>query len=101
MNLIKSLRKDFDAPNAPFVLGTLGQTAKDNKAGNDGLIFDAQMAVDGETGKYPEFKGNVVTVYTHPLSMGGASNGHYGNNGKTYMNVGLGLGEAMVKLLKK
>jgi len=39
VNLIKSLRKDFDAPNAPFVLGMLGQTAKDNKAGNDGLIF--------------------------------------------------------------
>jgi len=59
------------------------------------------MVVDGETGKYPEFKGNVVSFYTHPLSMGGASNGHYGNSGKTYMNVGLGLGEAMVKLLKK
>ena len=101
VNLIKALRKDFDAPSAPFVLGTLGQTAKDNKVGNDGLIFDAHMTVDGETGKYPEFKGNVATVYTHPLSMGGASNGHYGNNGKTYMNVGLGLGEAMAKLLKK
>lgn len=101
VTLIKALRKEFNAPNAPFVLGTLGQTAKDSKEGNDGLIFDAQMAVDGETGKYPEFKGNVATIYTNPLSMGGASNGHYGGNAKTYMNVGLGLGEAMAKLLKK
>jgi hypothetical protein len=101
VNLIKALRKDFNAPNAPFVLATLGQTAKDSKAGNDGLIFDAQMAVDGESGKYPEFKGNVATVYAHPLSMGGASNGHYNGNAKTYMNVGLALGEAMAKLLKK
>lgn len=101
VNLIKALRKDFNAPNAPFVIATLGQTSKEAKEGNDGMIFDAQMAVDGESGKYPEFKGNVATVYTHPLSMGGASNGHYNNNGKTYMNVGLGMGEAMAKLLKK
>ena len=101
VNLIKALRKDFNAPDAPFVCATLGQTAKDSKEGNDGLILDAQMAVDGASGKYPEFKGNVATVYAHPLSMGGASNGHYNGNAKTYMNVGLGLGEAMAKLLKK
>ena len=101
VNLIKALRKDFNAPDAPFVLATLGQTSKENAAGNDGKIFEAMMAVDGESGKYPEFKGNVATVYAHPLSMGGASNGHYNGNAKTYMNVGLGMGEAMVKLLKK
>lgn len=101
VNLIKALRKDFNAPDAPFVIATLGQTSKEAKEGNDGMIFDAQMAVDGESGKYPEFKGNVATVYAHPLSMGGASNGHYNGNAKTYMNVGLGLGEAMTKLLKK
>lgn len=100
VTLIKALRKEFNAPNAPFVLGTLGQTSKENAAGNDGKIFEGQMAVDGESGKYPDFKGNVSTVYTNPLSMGGASNGHYNGNAKTYMNVGLGLGEAMVKLLK-
>ena len=50
--------------------------------------------------KYPDFKGNVSAVYTHPLSMGSSSGGHYGGNAKTYMNVGLGMGEAMVKLLK-
>jgi hypothetical protein len=100
VQLIKSLRKDFNAPNAPFVLATLGQTKKGD-AGNDGKILDAMLAVDGESGKYPEFKGNVATVYTHPLSMGGASNGHYGGNAKTYMNVGLAMGEAIVGLLKK
>jgi hypothetical protein len=31
--------------------------------------------------------------------MDSASNGHYGGNAKTYMNVGLGLGQAMVELL--
>lgn len=101
VNLIKALRKDFNAPNAPFVIATLGQTSKENASGNEKLIFDAKMAVDGESGKYPEFKGNVATVYTHPLSMGSSSNAHYGGNAKTYMNVGLAMGEAMAKLLKK
>ena len=99
VNLIKALRKDFNAPNAPFVCATLGQTEK-GATGNDGMILDATLAVDGESGKYPELKGNVASVYTHPLSMGGASNGHYSGNAKTYMNVGLAMGEAMVKLLK-
>jgi hypothetical protein len=101
VTLIHALRKEFNAPNAKFVCATLGQTAKDAPAGNDRMIFDGQMAVDGETGKYPEFKGNVATVYTHPLSKGGASNGHYNGNVETYTNVGLAMGEAMVKLLGK
>ena len=99
VTLINALRKEFNAPNAKFVCGTLGQTAKDAPAGNDKMIFDAQMAVDGESGKHPEFKGNVATVYTNPLSKGGASNGHYNGNAETYMNVGLALGEAMAKLV--
>ena len=64
------------------------------------MILDAQLAVDGETGKYPEFKGNVATVYTHPLSQGGASNSHYNGNAQTYMDVGEAMGKAMVELMK-
>lgn len=98
VHLIKRLRKDFDAPNAKFVCATLGQTKK-GATGNEGLILKAQLAVDGTTGKYPEFKGNVAAVYTHPLSKGGASNGHYGGNAETYMNVGEAMGRAMTELL--
>ena len=97
--MIKALREDFDAPKAKFVCATLGQTAK-GADGNDGLILNAQLAVDGESGKYPEFKGNVATVYTNPISMGGASSGHYGGNVETYMNVGEAMGKAMVELIE-
>ncbi|MEK9984798.1 MAG: sialate O-acetylesterase [Opitutae bacterium] len=100
VRLIKTLRKEFKAPQAKFVVATLGQTAKDAAHSNDKLILDAQLAVDGTTGKYPEFKGNVSTVYTHPLSQGGASNSHYNGNAQTYMDVGVAMGEAMVDLLK-
>ena len=100
VRLIKTLREEFKAPKAKFVVATLGQTSKDAPPGNDKLILDAQLSVDGTTGKYEEFKGNVATVYTHPLSQGGASNSHYDGNAQTYMDVGVAVGEAMVELLK-
>ena len=96
--LIKALRKEFNAPNAKFVCATLGQTDKKAR-GNEGHILRAQLAVDGKTGKYPEFKGNVATVYSYPLSKGGSSGGHYSGNAETYMNVGEAMGKAMVELL--
>ena len=97
-HLIKQLRKDFNAPKAKFVCATLGQTKKGSKD-NGGKLLDAMFAVDGESGKYPEFKGNVAAVYTHPLSKGGSSGGHYSGNAETYMNVGEAMGKAMVKML--
>ncbi|MEZ6110237.1 MAG: sialate O-acetylesterase [Pirellulaceae bacterium] len=99
VRLIESLRKDFDAPNAPFVMATLGQTDKDNAQGTEKDIIEAKFAV-ADPNRHPEFKGTVATVYSHPLSMGSASNAHYGGNAKTYMNVGEALGKAMVELLK-
>lgn len=99
VNFIKQLRKDFNAPKAKFVLATLGQTKKGD-SGNEGWILNAQLAVDGNSGKYPEFKGNVATVYCNPLSHGGASNNHYNGNAETYMDVGEAMGRAMAELLK-
>ena len=99
VHLIKQLRTDFEAPNAKFVAASLGQT-KEGATNGGGKILEAIKAVDGESGKYPDFKGNVAAVYTHPLSKGGSSGGHYGGNAETYMNVGEAMGQAMVKLLK-
>ncbi len=100
INLIAALRKDFKAPNAKFACATLGQTDKDNPSGNEKPILEAKFAIS-DPKKYPKLQGSVATVYTNPMSMGSSSNAHYGGNAKTYMNVGLGMGEAMVKLLKE
>ena len=100
VDLIASLRKDFDAPKAKFVLATLGEAVKGQTTGAAGDVLNAQLAVDGETGKHPEFKGSIATVYANPLSQGGSGNGHYNGNARTYMDVGLAMGEAMAKLLK-
>ena len=100
VHFIKRLRQDFDAPNAKFVLGTLGEAARDG-GGNGGKVLEAHLAVDGGSGKYPEFKGNVATVYTHPMAQGGSGNGHYGGKAEVYMDVGEAMGLAMVELLRK
>ena len=99
VNLIKSLRKDFNAPKAAFVTASLGQTEEGSKTG-DGIILDAMKNV--ASGKYADELGkNIGFVYTHPLLGGpGSSSAHYSHNAKTYMNVGLAMGEEMTKLLK-
>jgi len=98
VHLIKTLRKEFNAPNAFFVCATLGQTSK-GAGGNEGHILNAQLAVDGTTGKYPEFRGNVASVYSKPFCHGGSSSGHYGGNPETYMDIGLAMGRAMAGLI--
>lgn len=103
VRLIKTLRKDFDSPNAKFVLAT--------GCGNPGTesfgkqIAEAQLAVDGDKGKYPEFKGNVKAVDTRDLwreaDVSPTNQGyHYNHNAETYYETGERLGRAMAKLLK-
>ena len=98
VRLIEQLREDFNSPDGKVVIATLGQT-ENGAGGGQGDLLNAKMAVDGNSGKYPQFKGNVATVYSNPLSQGGSSSGHYGGNAKTYMDIGLAMGEAMVELL--
>ena len=99
VQFIKAVRKDFNAPNAKFVLGTMGESVK-GTGGNGGKILNAHLAVDGTSGKYPEFKGNVATIYTHDMAQGGSGNGHYGGKAEVYMDVGEAMGKAMVDFLK-
>jgi len=98
VRFIKALRQEFNAPNAMFVMGTIGESVKGG-SGNGGKVLDAHLAVDGTSGKYPGFKGNVATVYTHPMAQGGSGNGHYGGKAEVYMDVGEAMGRAMVQLL--
>lgn len=106
VNFIKVVRKTFNAPNAPFVTAALGQTPL-NSTGLDGEILTAMLNVgcNGETQgaqtkcKYPEFKGNVAAVYTHPLlNTPGSSGAHYSGDAITYMNIGVAMGAEMAKM---
>ena len=104
VNLVKALRKDFDAPKAKFALATIGFGGWDLK-GPGLTIANAQLAVSGEKGKYPEFKGNVRTIESRDfwknkdISPTGAGY-HYNHNAGTQMEVSNMLGWAMADMLK-
>lgn len=103
VQFIKTLRKDFDAPDAKFVLATIA-FGGDELSGHGLTIVNAQLAVSGETGNYPEFEGNVKTINARPfwrdkeVSPTGAGY-HYNHNAETYLEVGNSLGRAMSELL--
>ena len=99
--LISTLRKDYDAPNAKFVLAT--------GCGNPGRtsfglqIAEAQLAI-ADVKKHPEFAGNVKAVDSRDLwrqaNVSPKDQGHhYNRNAETYMEVGLRLGWVMADLL--
>ena len=105
VNLINNLRKEFNAPKAPFVISTIGFGGW-KMSGNFKKIADAQLAVSGEKGKYPEFKGNVLTVeirdfWKEPEVSPRNQDFHYNGNAETYMMVGEAIGRGMVKLLNE
>ncbi|MCA9246847.1 MAG: hypothetical protein KDA42_07015 [Planctomycetales bacterium] len=105
VRLIRALRQEFDVPQAPFAIATIGFDGWD-MAGPHKTVAEAQLAVSGERGKYPEFQGNVKTVEIRdfwrkaedsPRNQGY----HYNQNAETYMLVGEALGKAMVQMQSK
>jgi alpha-galactosidase len=104
VHLIKTLRKEFKSPKAPFVIGTIGFGGW-KMAGPHLTVGNAQLAVSGDKGKYPEFAGNVLTVETRDFwideSLSPRNQGHhYNRNAETYMLVGDALGRGMCQLLR-
>ena len=100
--LIQCLRKNYNAPDAQFVLATIAFGGW--KLAEPGLtIANAQLAV-GDPKKHPEFAGNVKTVeardFWRAVDVSPKNQGyHYNRNAGTYMDVGLSLGWAMAELL--
>ena len=100
--LIDSLRKDYDAPKAKFVMAT-----GCGNPGRDGLgkkIAEAQLAV-GDVKKYKKFEGNVTAVDSRDLWREVADSPknqgyHYNRNAETYLETGIRLGWAMADLIK-
>ena len=86
-------------------LGAIVTSAGTVAFGSQGLtVAKAQLAVSGETGRYPEFAGNVKCIDARPFwrdkSVSPSGQGyHYNHNAETYMEVGSALGWAMAELL--
>ncbi len=92
------------APTAPFVLATIAFSGWDMD-GNALTVANAQLAVDGDAGNYPQFEGNVRTVearhYWRTNDVSPTSTGyHYNHNAETYLLTGDALGRAMIEMLE-
>jgi len=102
--LIQSLRKEFNAPKAPFVVATCGFNGGQGwQPGSSAeTIFNAQMNV-GDPAKHPDLAGTVKSVdtrsfYRAPEVSPRNQSFHYHGNAETYMLVGEAMGKAMVEL---
>jgi len=103
-NLIKDLRADLGV-NFPVAIATTAMPKKVN-AFEENTIYKpielAQLAI-ADTSLYPEFEGNVAVVdakkyWISPTlspSSGGGQHFHWNQNAKTYMDIGLGLADAL------
>lgn len=63
-HLIHDIRKEWNNPKLPVVIGALGQNGSNPPSGNMGKIQEAQLAMND----VPEFKGNVITIRTDVLA---------------------------------
>ncbi|MFM7182501.1 MAG: sialate O-acetylesterase [Verrucomicrobiales bacterium] len=106
VHLINTLRKEFNAPNAPFVVASCGFNGGEGwePGSSADTIFKAQMNV-GDPAKHPEFAGNVKSVDTRPFyrkpEVSPRNQGfHYNGNAETYMLVGESMGKAMLEMGK-
>ena len=103
VHLIHSLRRDFAAPKAKFAIATIGFEGE-RMQGHALTILNAQLAVSGEAGKYPEFAGNVrsmdIRKFWRDKAVSPTGQGHhYNHNAETVIEVGNALGVAMAEML--
>ncbi|MDA1264818.1 MAG: hypothetical protein O2816_07055 [Planctomycetota bacterium] len=104
VNLIDDLRAEFEAPDLPVVIATVGFEGH-AMTGPTLAVHAAQMAVSGTSGKYPQYAGNVLSVDTRDFWRGvevsPQNQGyHYNRNAETYLLVGEAIARAMLELEK-
>ncbi len=101
VNLIRDLRKEFNAPKMRVVVATVGFHGYRLPEGWKG-VWEAQMAV-GDPKQHPEFTGTVASVDTRDFwreveESPKEQDYHYNRNAETYLLVGEAMGRAMVRL---
>jgi hypothetical protein len=106
-NFIKDIRSSehgLGVPGLPFVIATTGMGGEPTYT----VVEQAQLAM-ANAATYPEFVGNVAVIDTRmpynnlefwqPVANSPANQGfHWNRNAKTYVNIGLAMGDAMSTL---
>lgn len=101
VNLINDVRKEFNTPKLPVVIGEItGAWVKAPKE------WETLRQAQAKAANRPEYKGNVIFVETHdfvrkPEESPNPTHGHHEfGNAETYFLVGDALGKGMMQLLK-
>ena len=117
VSFVKDVRKEFNAPDMPFVIGVLGTPRTDEKVAENKVSMGQITAA-----KHPDIKDNVVAVKSHKYwdwsaqevfdkgwakhyrewaAVGSDRPYHYLGSGKFFVSFGDGLADAMHGLIKK
>ena len=117
IHFIKDIRKEYEVPNMPFVIGVLG-TGRTKEKVDENAVSVAQR----EAAKHPEFKGNVLSVesykdysnYSHSVfekgwpahyhewdTVGSDRPYHYLGSGGFFVRLGDSFANAMAELISK
>ncbi len=106
---IREIRKYYEnrypgqvMPSAPFAIATYAVSGF-GQGTNSQLIAEAQLNVSGETGRHPDFEGNVKTIearhYWRPRDESPNGDGiHYFHNSELYSLVGDGMARAIIEM---
>jgi hypothetical protein len=105
VNLINDVRAEFKLPQLPIVVGSLGHYGEKMDA-RFRQVYRAQMAVDGDSGQHPEFKGSVKSVDTRPFWRSREQSPNkiifrYYGNAETFLLIGGALAKGMIELKMK
>lgn len=102
-DFIVDVRNDLGVPNLPFVIAETGHGGP-NETNPLALALMAAQKSMVDSGKYPEFSGNVGFVDTQRFWRDATVsprnvNFHWNENGETYYLIGEAMGRAMTDLL--
>lgn len=98
VNLAKDLRKEFNLPNMPFVVGELGNGGPDAKGG----MLEFRKAQEAGARRIPSAIFVKTTGFARPpeLSPNPSHGHHWFGNAESYFLIGDALGEGMKTLLE-
>ena len=98
---IARVRKDFNAPKAKFVCAIRGQPAVERPAGSEVAIFKARVAISAHPNSpqnsKPRWPQSTDTLSTEAGLIPNVNI----NINKNYIIIGLAMGDAMLKLIKR
>ncbi len=115
---VKDVRKEYKAPNMPFVIGVMGTSATKERIDKSPVSVAQRQAAAA-----PEFKGNVASVESYPFyahdalamwkdgtwskrplefsQVGSDRPYHYMGSGQFFVRLGGALADSMADLMKK